>query len=262
MINPLRKRTSDGALYTRDARLAAKLVELDALSRDELVERCKILRRDDPLYVPSECLLYFVRSLRQDNSEAYFERLYKLLVGRLLRGLPKPDTSDGSTTSATKERIRDKVFGRFVELLASDRAAYSEKLDYFELRFDGALASLRRDAQEQAWRDENRQTALEFDEETGEPSIEVEKAVGSFDPFVNADFADLDYRSRLDAAIDGLPLEQIRIITMIRAEIPIDSKDPAAVTIARELKRSEKTIRLQRDKAIATLRRILSGEDE
>jgi hypothetical protein len=32
------------------------------------------------------------------------------------------------------------VFGRFVELLSADRADYVDKLDYFEVRFDGALA--------------------------------------------------------------------------------------------------------------------------
>lgn len=71
--------------------------------------------------------------------------------------------------------VRDKVFGRFVELLSAGRDAYVEKLDYFEVRFDGALANLRRDAQEKAWRDENRSKPLEYDDESGELSAEVEE---------------------------------------------------------------------------------------
>jgi len=65
----------------------------------------------------------------------------------VLRSLPRTESSDGKTESLTRGVVRDKVFGRFVELLSADRAAHNEKVDYFEVRFDGALASLRRDAQ-------------------------------------------------------------------------------------------------------------------
>jgi hypothetical protein len=71
-----------------------------------------------------------------------------------------------------------------------------------------------------------------------------------------------DFRSGLDEAIGELPLLQARIIGMLREDIPIDSQDPAQVTIARTLQRSERTIRTQRDLAIAALRAKLSpGED-
>ncbi len=153
-------------------------------------------------------------------------------------------------------------FGRFVELLSADRQAYSEKLDYFEVRFDGALVSLRRDAQEQAWRDENRSTTLEFDEETGEPSADVERAAGSFHPFAEQEINASDYRSRLNAAIDTLPAEQIRILEMIQKDIPIDSKDPSTMTISKALGKSEKTIRTHRDKAYAALRAALKQGDQ
>ena len=78
--------------------------------------------------------------------------------------------------------MRDKVFSRFVELLSADRSDYVDKLDYFEMRFDGAVASLRRDAQEKAWRDENRSQPLEYDDDSGELSAEVEAAAGTYDP--------------------------------------------------------------------------------
>ena len=129
------------------------------------------------------------------------------------------------------------------------------------MRFDGALASLRRDAQEQAWRDENRSTSLEFDEETGEPSEEVERAAGSFDWSTDSEIDGADYRSRLDAAIDALPPEQMRIIEMLRKGVPINSKEADAVTIAKALGKSEKTIRTYRDKAFAAIRAAMSGEE-
>lgn len=262
MITPLRKRNLQGTLYKRDAKIEALLAQLELLSRAELVARCHLTDSNDSGYVPSECLMYFVRATRQDNSDQYFEQLYKILLSRVLRALPNPETSDGDVVrvSQTKSRIRDAAFDRFTEALVADHQAYSEKLDYFEVRFDGAIANLRRDAQDTAWRDENRTTTLEYDPETNEPSPEVEEAAGSVNPFENLE--ESDYRSRLDAAIDTLPREQIRIIQMLREGFPIDSKDPDAVTIAKTLKKSEKTIRLHRDRAFKALRAVLLGESE
>lgn len=263
VITPLRKRRPNGELYTRVPEIEALLVELSSLSRDELLERAQISRRDAPGYAPSECLLYFIRASRADNNEHWFERLYRILIKRVLRSLPKAENLDEETASYTRGAIRDAVYERFVERLAADRSTYSERLDYFEVRFDGALASLRRDAQEKFWREENRSIPLDDDDETGELSPEVERAAAeNFDPFALFDVEDLDFRMRLDAAIDDLPPVQRRILEMLDKGFPIDSKEDGVITIAKTLDRSEKTIRNQRDKAYATLRAKLIGGDE
>ncbi|MDT8870745.1 hypothetical protein RAA17_05330 [Komagataeibacter rhaeticus] len=147
--------------------------------------------------------------------------------------------------------------GDFTLLLAEDRDGYEEALDYFEVNFDGALSTRKLDAQKPAWRDEKRNRPLENPEQPGEIALEVETAIGDFDPF--AEKLDEIYRLKLDAAIEALPEEQIRIVEMLRLDIPIDSKDPFAVTIAKTLGRSEKTIRTYRDKAFATLRAAIEG---
>ena len=257
MIEPLRKRTLEGKLYKRDDKIEAKLVELASLSRDDLVVRCKILDHDDPNYVPSECLVYFVRASRADNSDAHFEQLYKILTERVLRRLPNADEEENTPTN---NPIREKAFDRFVELIANDRRAYSKKLDYFEIRFDGAVANLRRDARKQVWHHENRHTNL--DDETGELVIGIDRTIDGFDPFNVPQLEVDDYRSRLDAAIDILPPEQRRIVEMIRQGFPIDSKETGAVTIAKVLNKSEKTIRTYRDQAYATLRTVLTRGEE
>lgn len=261
-VAPLRKRSLSGDLYKRDPKIETFIAELAVLPRDELIARAAISKRLDPGYVPSECLMYFIRSSRRDNNEAWFERLYRILIERVLRSLPKAESSDDKTESLTRGVVRDKVFSRFVELLSADRASYVDKLDYFEVRFDGAVASLRRDAQEQAWRHENRSQTLEYNEESGELSPEVEAAAGVHDPFAASDFDDAAYRLRLDAAIEALPPEQSRIIHMLRQGFPIDSKEPDAMTIAKALGRSEKTIRTYRDKAFAALRAAMADGDE
>ena len=261
-VNSLRKRRLDGELYERDQKVEELIAELALLPRDELIVRAAVTKRSDLRYVPSECLVYFVRASRRDNNEAWFERLYRILIERVLHSLPRTESSDGKTESLTRGAIRDKVFGRFVELLSADRTAYVDKLDYFEVRFDGALASLRRDAQEQAWRDENRYRPIEYDEESGELSPEVEAAAGTYDLFTASDFDDPAYRLRLDAAIAALPTEQSRIIHMLRQGFPIDSKEPDVMTIAKALGRSEKTVRTYRDKAFAALRAAMADGDE
>jgi DNA-directed RNA polymerase specialized sigma24 family protein len=48
---------------------------------------------------------------------------------------------------------------------------------------------------------------------------------------------------------------------MLRKGVPIDSKEASAVTIAKVLGKSEKTIRTHRDKAFAAIRTAMSGEE-
>ena len=262
MIAPLRKRTLKGDLYTRDPRIESLLEELSSLSRDELLERASISRRSDPAYIPTECLFCFVRASRMDNNEDWFERLYKKLHERVLRSLPKAEAWVGQTKSYSRIEIRDRVQDRFVELLALDRTSYQERLDYFEVRFDGALASLRRDAQEQVWRAENRSVSLDMDDDTGALLAEVERAAAEHvDPFASFDLDDEDFRLHLEAAIESLPSEQRSVIEMLRKGFPIDSKEPGVMTISSALGRSEKTIRNYRDRAIAALRAVLTDGD-
>jgi len=263
VIAPLRKCTAAGVPYMRPQPIETVLAELLGLSQDDLVARCEIRDRNDATYVPSECLVHLVRARKADNSDALFERLYKCLAARILQALPNPDSRQGDkiAVSLTKSRIRENVFDRFIEIVASDRAGYDNRLDYFEIRFDGALANLRRDARSQAWTEENRTVALELDPETHEPSPEVNKALGNFDPFSPQKINEENYRFRLVQAIEALPPEQSRIVTMIGRGIPIDSTDPYAITIAKTLGKVEKTIRKHRDLAFESIRAALTSDD-
>lgn len=258
LIEPLRKLSPSGSPYVRPSAVQAKLAELSDMSRTELLRRARVSRSDDPDHIPSECLFHFLRTCRSDNSERAFADLYRVLLERVLRRLPRPENRDGETASLSAEAIRDDVLGRFTQMLASDRLCYSEALDYFEIRFDQALKRLRLTAQEKAWREQNRTATIEMDEETGEPSPEVERAAANFQRLEASLMDDPDFRLRFDAAIDALPPMQRRIVTMLRQGIPIDSKEEGRVTIARALSKSEKTIRTHRDAAFAALWAMLS----
>jgi DNA-directed RNA polymerase specialized sigma24 family protein len=175
--------------------------------------------------------------------------------------MPSGESRDGKKIALQESLIREKVVDRFQELLAKDRNAYADKLDFYEVRFDMTLKRLLIAVQRQVWRETKRSRPLE-NPETGEISAEVEESAGTFDPFNSEEFGGNDYRSRLDAAIDSLTPDQRRIVTMCKMGIPIDSIDPKAVTISKTLKRSEKTIRTERKKAFAAIKKFLQKGDE
>lgn len=260
MIVPLTKRKKDGTLYERPDPIGPLLVQLAEFSRDELIERARIRDRAHPHFVPSECLLYFVRASRQENSEAWFERLYKILVERILRSVPRVD-GGGNSAALTAERIRNSVFDRFVAMLASDRRQPDDKLDFFEVRFDLAIKRLRLDAQDQAWREENRTRPLE-DEGDGSPLADVETAAGGSNPFDDDICSDPIFRERLYAAIDALPPEQSRTMHLLLLGWPTQSSDPEAMTIAKALNCSDRSVRNYRERAMKTLAALFDHGDD
>lgn len=258
IVEPLRKHTLNGDLYTRLPEIETLLPELKSLPREQLAQRMQIPCRSNPSYVPTECIVHLVRATKSDQDEAWFEQLFKVLSKRILRALPRAVRNDDKETTFTEEAIRDEVFGRFVEILCNDRQGYDDRLDYFEIRFYGALARLRLTAQEKAWGEQERHVPLERDDESMEISAEAEAAAAT-DPFDVLDIRELSYRLRLDAAIKQLSRLEGRIIQMLRLGFPVDSNDPGAVTIAKTLKKSEKTIRTHRDLAFAFIRDYMKG---
>ena len=262
VVTPLRKRRINGELYQRDPKTEALIAELALLSRDELIARAGVTNRADAGYIPSECLTYFIRASRHDNNDLWFERLYRFLIERVLRSLRKADILDGTRESLSLGTIRDNVYSRFVDMLSADRITPNGKLDFFEVRFDCAVAKLRSDAQRKVWRYGKRFQPLEYDEKTSELSPQIERAAGAFDPPDAPNLDDPAYRSAFDAAIMTLPPEQARIIHMMRLGFPIDSKEPNVMTIAKALGRSEKTIRTYRDKAFIALRTAMPNGEE
>lgn len=257
MVRPLRKRTREGVPYERRPAVETEIADLERLDPAELVARCQLWPKSAVGFVSHEALLYIVRTT--DNASRHHESLLSVLMSRMLRLLPKPDSANGMTTDMGLLAIRDRVMDAFVDRLIADQAEYEDKLDYFEVNFNGALAKDRLDASAQVWTELNRSAALENEDE--EISVEVEEAVERYDPFDPDELDKKDYRRLLDGAIDALPPLQKRIIEMWRLEIPIVSSDPSALTISQALGKAEKTIRNQRDRAFATLRRRLERKE-
>lgn len=247
MVRPLRKSTLDGTLYSRREIVEAEIQELATVSQTELEYRTSIFSSTSPGFVSSEALVYFVRNL---GAGLHRDKVTEYLLQRVYRRIPRAENFDESTISLTKENIREDVVDRFIDLLLSDRVSYDDRLDYYEINFNSAIARDRKDASARHWKYENRSEELFTDD----ASLAAGATISGYDPFDHHDLDQKSYRLQFDNAIDGLPEIQRRIIEMLLQDIPIDSQDPSAVTISKALGKSEKTIRTHRDKAFATLR--------
>lgn len=258
MIAPLTKRKKkDGTLYERPEHIEHLLRELQGLARDELVGRSLIRDRSNPLYIPSECLVHFVRASRRDNSEAWFERLYKTLLDRVSRAIPRSDGL-GNTTSLTRERIREKAIDRFIELVSEDRISPSDRMDFYEVRFDLGIKRLRLDAQEQAWRDENR--SVDLDE--ADTAMENDSGSVVVDRLAEDISSDPLFRRKLYAAIGKLPPEQSRTMHLLLNGWLTHSSDPDVMTIAKTLNCSDRSVRNYKERALKTLMALFNQGDD
>lgn len=249
MSRPLRKLKLDGTPYFRRDKVEAEIQTLAGISPAELERRANLWQASDPGFVCPEALLHFVRNAA---AGAHREKLTEKLLVRVARRVPSVTGFGGNTVSLTRMNIREDVRDHFVDLLLSDREHYDDRLDYYEVNFNGAVAADRRDANERHWKHENRTAELET--EDGEVSAQVESAGGDYDPFDADELDKKDYRVILDEAIDSLPEFQRRIVVMWRQDIPIESNDPSVESISKVLGKSEKTIRTHRDKAFASLK--------
>lgn len=259
MISPLQKKTRAGALYVRFPDIQARLLALDQLPPQELITSCQSPEQE-PGAVPSECVLTFVRREWAVQNKALYEPLLAVLLERLRRRLPRAVSRDGKTESMARSDAAEQVQDTFISMLIGEVNGYDERLDFYEVSFSQSLAKLSLTAKSKAGRSAKRREEL-YDEEEGEIRADVEDAVGTFDPF-DPDLLHQDvYRSRLPAAMEQLePLEK-RIVEMWRNDIPIDSKDPNVITMRGMTGRSEKGIRIIRDRAFAKLRGLLTQGD-
>lgn len=257
MVRPLRKNTLLGALYTRRPVVEAEIVELQGLDADDFVARCQLSAKSVAGYVSSEAILYFLRLRRIDN--AHGESLFRILMERVMRLLPRSRSADGSTADLASLEIRDRVMDALIDRIVADQIEYEERLDYFEINFNQALARDRLDASSQVRTEQRRSIAL--DSEDAQLLSEIEKPLEQLDSFDPYELDKKDYRLLLDEAIDTLPPLQIKIVELWRQGIPITSSDPNVPTISSTLGKAEKTIRNHRDLAFATLRRRLERKE-
>jgi hypothetical protein len=257
-IAPLRMRKPDGSPYCRPKETEAALAILLQLPASELLARARIEDSENSDYVPSECVLYFVRR-PTFNDESVHRDLFIILRNRVLRAVPvRGQRLPGSTKVAEKAadlEVREAVLHKFQEMLCGDRGEYDDRLDFYECRFNQALALLRATARRDARREQSHYEPMSSDADTKEASREGENPLDD----QNVDFL---YRSKLRVAISSLPVNERRVIELMLEGLPIDSEDKDVITIAKTLGCVEKTVRNRRDRAFEKLRDALKEEED
>ena len=260
MLDPLRKtKKSSGELYTRPRDVEIATEALIALPGAELIRRASVTNERDPDFLRSESILYLIRQRRLDHDQRAFRALYEELRLRVRRALPRPNWGK-SNTSARLEEIQQHVLDRFNKYLCEDRVEYSTKLDYFECRFNGAVAALRNNALRDVRLRRGPLLGLSVESDSPLQNSEVEEALAKFRGTSEDDIRDKTFRLNALAVINELPDDQRRVMELLLADMPIHSEDPTVVTIAAVLKCNEKTVRNRRNRAIRTVQTVMRGE--
>ncbi|PZP09895.1 MAG: response regulator receiver protein, partial [Sphingomonas hengshuiensis] len=244
-VPPLTKQKPDGTTYTRRGDVEDALERLLGLPRSDVIASLKIRDARSALYLQSECIVHLIRATRHDNNQTYFGELYRELMRRIAAVLPRVEGERaGASENVHAADARDRVRDLFNEKLTVDRPEAGSGLDYFEVMFADAIAALRKTAMKRATRSAARSERIGADDDSSEPSLVVERAVGSLDLKQELLSENPTYRSRVIAAIQALPDKQRRVIEMILQEMPIDSSDESVVTIRKMIGvSSEKTVR-------------------
>lgn len=249
MLRPLTKTKPDGTRYERRPEIAALVSTLIGLDREAVVKRCAISDRKQADYVASEALLYLIRSTRTDNRDVHFERLFRLLLARVRSHLDRV-VSDSQYRNA--DEIRTEIVSDLSGMIGLDQTQSVERLEFFEIGFDGALHNLKVDWLRKLGPQRLKTDPLD-DPETGEIAAAVEEAAQDFFERSASALDDPAFRSALFAAIDELPDDERRVVGLILEGLPIDAMDESTVTIARVLGCTDRTVRNRRKRAIEKL---------
>lgn len=261
-IPPLQKRTRDGEPYVRPAEIKSAILRSLKQPFEEVLRRAKCKDRRHPDYLPSEVLVHRIRATRGDNSDDQFNALYALLSERIVRSCPNAvvQLSNGVGELAGMMDVRESVMDRFVTLILKDRDSYAEGLDIFEARFDRAVQSLRADAHRKVTRREQPLAPMESEESGGVPEDFEQQAVRLSTPSMTVE-DELTYRLQIRRAIDSLPESERRVMDMLEADIPIESKNPGEASIASLLGCTPKTVRNRRARAFQKIQVALGMEN-
>lgn len=261
MIPPLQKQNeSDGKPYFRPAAVEESLKQLYKLPIEEVSRRAAITDTDDPEYVPSECVLHFVRQSKANGDATPYQELFSALRARVMRAVPiKLRRVPGMTVTGevdSESQVQEEVLFHFQELLCLDRQAYDERLDFYEIRFNSAIAALRATARKSVWTKESRRTHAELDGELSDPDQDFEESLERVRSPNPQKKDDVLFRLIFLEAISTLPPEEREVIELLLAGYPIDSMKPGVRTIAMILNCDEKTVRNRRNRAKTALKAL------
>ena len=141
MVRALKKRDKTGQLYVRPQAIEQSIAAMLTQSPAGWIASAAVTDRRNTQYLAPEVVVHLIRhSLRmQDYSTANF--LLQRFGERVMRLLEHRVRESRAFSAAF---VREETLGRFLEFFAEDLKQPEEGvLDFYELRFDKALATLR-----------------------------------------------------------------------------------------------------------------------
>lgn len=233
MAAPLKRIKKDGTPYTR---LPAIEAAIDvALTQDLDIQRsrARISDPDNPEYMPTECLLHLVRAARLANDGKPINHLLPILLSRCENRLRAaiPDHSRPDAAGLCDEILQ--AFGLLIAKAGTEQD--TNVLDFFEIRFNAALARLRLNHLEKdgTRRELFHEIPEKFDEE-GTP-IDDGQVLARLSEAARAPARQENYvylRQVLKFIATLPPHEREAVINCCIRGIKIESNDPAEVTAA------------------------------
>lgn len=261
MAEPLRQTEGEGgALYRRPPVIESLIDELSQLPKADLVVRSKINEKSDPDYIPTECVLHFFRQTRGNDDAEELLGLFKVLRQRVLK-IDSDGGSESRTSSRSDSAIQNELMDNFTRLLCRDREEYLNRLDFFECRFNGALANLRIDAMRKVLNDPDHVESLVVDKSEDSLCAEDSAAFEKWKCDLNDDHVDFLYRDKLHRAINRLAPDYRRVIELLFLHEAVEPGAGTMREIGKLLNCTEKTVRNRRDGAIKRLRELLGDEE-
>lgn len=257
MARPLNNMTEAGAFYTRPAHVEASIDKALAQDPDTVLRRAAIRNPKHPDYMPLECLLHLAREARLKRDKAAENRLLAPLLTRCELILKK-SIPDGGLHDA--EEIRQDILGAFCELFARVGTNHDASgLDYFEVRFHSALASLKF----QRLRQEGRRQKVFADlsqekDEDGNP-LDEENALAKLSAAAQspARQENLLYVQQVEKFLATLsPEDREAVILVSIKRYKIESEDPDEVTAATLCGVSGRAIRKRLKKVAERLKKF------
>ncbi len=258
MPEPLKSKDKLGTPFTRPPEIEAWLARLELVDAAARLRAFAVASRKSSGYVPSEALTYFLRRAHATGVKDEFKQIFGLLMKRVGQSL-LATVSDSRMVGV--QGIREEIMGRFAERIAKDCNGRFAMLDFFEVRFDLAFARFRKSVLRQIGPSSVLTEPLSTDGEDGQDiSREVEEAAADFLGGDPKKIDDPAFRLELDAAIDGLPDDQRRVVGLLRQGFPTHSEDPNIMTISKMLNCDPRTVRNRKARAYKTLRAALGGD--
>ena len=233
MIKPLTKNSKEGVLYVRPPKIETALGLLVQLKPVDLFERAKNFGRDADEYVPSECLVYFIRRAMELQDSKTLEALVPILLGRCERTL----------ISRVKEPVKEEILGKLAERLAGDgQGEIPDLLDFYEVRFNRAFETLIIDVSKVESRRNSHHVPLNSFASEDDPDAHrwLEKRLAELNGPATLDDGDAIVQEIL-SVLD--PDEQIALTLHYVMEFEIESIDPSKETVATRCGVSGRTIR-------------------